>query len=373
MGLRPRGSQIYGDGSTVVKLWNRAHGAHRVQAYVAVSSEEFEVFAGGISGNRVCWVEGGNEAFGYVMLGDFGYARGVGDSGEERGQQPQFRKYDVDMQNEATQTKPTRPGRDQPYLKTLETRLGAHFLRFGEILSDPQRFGPQVGSFKEEGNFSYNVQLSDRQELLRSSRNLDRKIAPPAWRNTPTASVRGIVSREPKRAFTQILSDSLQCDPQVHNFKKEDTFRHDVQFSDRRVFPRSSRNLNRKTAFRRAKNTLTTSVRGTVSLKPKLNFPQVHNFKKEGIPPWGQIPPSSLPVDLQAQNLEKDYNSDYKTQLSVRRKHLPFGRNLRRKNNSDTSTSRSHDFSIRTLIHANFISLESRLLKLSNDIPHDPF
>ncbi len=34
MGLRPRGSQIYGDGSTVVKLWNRAHGAHRVQAYV---------------------------------------------------------------------------------------------------------------------------------------------------------------------------------------------------------------------------------------------------------------------------------------------------------------------------------------------------
>jgi hypothetical protein len=42
---------------------------------------------------RVCWVEGGNEAVGYVMLGDFGYTGGVGDSGEERGQQPQFGKY----------------------------------------------------------------------------------------------------------------------------------------------------------------------------------------------------------------------------------------------------------------------------------------
>ena len=41
---------------------------------------------------RACWVEGGNRVFGYVMLGDFGYAGGVGDSGEERGQQPQFGK-----------------------------------------------------------------------------------------------------------------------------------------------------------------------------------------------------------------------------------------------------------------------------------------
>ena len=60
-------------------------------------------------------------------------------------------------------------------------------------------------------------------------------------------------------------------------------------------------------------------------------------------------------------------------QLSVRRKHLPFGRNHRGKNSSDTSTSGSHNFSVRTLIHANFISLESRPLKFSNGTLHDPF
>ena len=36
------------------------------------------------------------------------------------------------------------------------------------------------------------------------------------------------------------------------------------------------------------------------------------------------------------------------------------------KNSSDAPTSRSHNFSFQTLIHAKFISLESRLLKLSD-------
>ena len=69
-----------------------------------------------------------------------------------------------------------------------------------QILSGPQRFGLRVETFKEEGNFSYNVQLSDRRELLRSSRNLDRKMTLRRAKNTPTASVRGTVSREPKIA-----------------------------------------------------------------------------------------------------------------------------------------------------------------------------
>ena len=43
------------------------------------------------------------------------------------------------------------------------------------------------------------------------------------------------------------------------------------------------------------------------------------------------------------------------------------------KNSSDPPTSRSHNIFVRTPIHANFISLESRLLKLSNGAPHDPF
>jgi hypothetical protein len=47
-----------------------------------------------------------------------------------------------------------------------------------EIPSNPQRLGPRAENLKQEGYFSYNVQLLDRQELPRSSRNLDQKITP---------------------------------------------------------------------------------------------------------------------------------------------------------------------------------------------------
>jgi hypothetical protein len=46
------------------------------------------------------------------------------------------------------------------------------------ILSNRRQLGLQVETFKQEGRFSYNVQLLDRQELLRSRRNLDRKTTP---------------------------------------------------------------------------------------------------------------------------------------------------------------------------------------------------
>ena len=50
---------------------------------------------------------------------------------------------------------------------------------------------------------------------------------------------------------------------------------HNMQLSDRQYFPWSSRNLDRKNVFRRAKNTPVASVCKIVSLKPKLGFPQV--------------------------------------------------------------------------------------------------
>jgi hypothetical protein len=46
------------------------------------------------------------------------------------------------------------------------------------ILSNRQQLGPQAETFKQEGYFNYDVQLSDRQELLRSSRNLNQKTTP---------------------------------------------------------------------------------------------------------------------------------------------------------------------------------------------------
>jgi hypothetical protein len=46
------------------------------------------------------------------------------------------------------------------------------------ILSNRGQLGPQAETFKQEGYFNYDVQLPDRQELLRSSRNLDQKMTP---------------------------------------------------------------------------------------------------------------------------------------------------------------------------------------------------
>ena len=163
-------------------------------------------------------------------------------------------------------------------------------------------------------------------------------------------------------AHTRILSDSLRFDPQVQNFKKEDTFMHGVQLSDRWDFPRSSRNLDRKIALRQAKNTMVVSVRETISLEPKLGFLQIQNFKKKDsasfpMTPWtsktdvgnyvyharkdrqkirktrwksdafllpdnrlrARIPSDSQRFDPRARVCKKDCNSSYETQLSVRR------------------------------------------------------
>ena len=45
-----------------------------------------------------------------------------------------------------------------------------------QILSNRRQLSPQVETFKQEGHFNYNVQLPDHQELLRSSRYLNRKM-----------------------------------------------------------------------------------------------------------------------------------------------------------------------------------------------------
>jgi hypothetical protein len=47
-----------------------------------------------------------------------------------------------------------------------------------QTLSDPQQLGPRAETLKQEGCFSYNVQLPDHQELPRLSRNLSRKMTP---------------------------------------------------------------------------------------------------------------------------------------------------------------------------------------------------
>ena len=47
-----------------------------------------------------------------------------------------------------------------------------------KILSDPLQLGPRAKIFMQEGHPSYDVQLPDRQEPLRSGWNLNQKVTP---------------------------------------------------------------------------------------------------------------------------------------------------------------------------------------------------
>uniref|UniRef100_A0A2N9I3D0 Uncharacterized protein n=1 Tax=Fagus sylvatica TaxID=28930 RepID=A0A2N9I3D0_FAGSY len=100
-------------------------------------------------------------------------------------------------------------------------------------------------------------------------------------KNTPAAFVRGVISHRPMLDFSRVcdalkktsqafqghedhrkptlgatstsILSSLRVDLQVRNFKKEDTFSYNVQFSDFQDLPRSSRNLSRKMTLRHGK------------------------------------------------------------------------------------------------------------------------
>jgi hypothetical protein len=47
-----------------------------------------------------------------------------------------------------------------------------------KILFDPLQLGPRAKTLRKEVHFNYHTQLSDRQEFLRSSRNLSQKMTP---------------------------------------------------------------------------------------------------------------------------------------------------------------------------------------------------
>uniref|UniRef100_A0A2N9I339 Tf2-1-like SH3-like domain-containing protein n=1 Tax=Fagus sylvatica TaxID=28930 RepID=A0A2N9I339_FAGSY len=81
-------------------------------------------------------------------------------------------------------------------------------------------------------------------------------------------------------ACAQSLPDSQQVDLRARAHWKEDTSMHDVELSDRQEFIGASRNPDRKTALKRTKNTPVASVRGAISHKSKLGFPQIRNLAK---------------------------------------------------------------------------------------------
>uniref|UniRef100_A0A2N9I3C7 Uncharacterized protein n=1 Tax=Fagus sylvatica TaxID=28930 RepID=A0A2N9I3C7_FAGSY len=114
---------------------------------------------------------------------------------------------------------------------------------------------PQARNFKKENTFSYNVDLSDFKDLPSRAGPCStfREIC-----DTPKKTSQAFQGHEDHRkprlraTSTSILS-SLQVDPQVRNFKKEDTFSYNVELSDFQDLPWSGRNLSRKMTLRHGK------------------------------------------------------------------------------------------------------------------------
>uniref|UniRef100_A0A2N9H3R1 Uncharacterized protein n=2 Tax=Fagus sylvatica TaxID=28930 RepID=A0A2N9H3R1_FAGSY len=163
-----------------------------------------------------------------------------------------------------------------------------------KILSDPLQLGPRAKTLRQEVHFSYRMQLSDRQELLRSSRNLSQKLTP--WhkehsdglrsqdhilrtqtrlcaRPVPLKSSSGNCLHRRCHACAQSLPDSQQVDLRARAHWKEDTSMHDVELSDRQEFIGVSRNPDRKTALKRTKNTPVDSARGAISHEVQARIP----------------------------------------------------------------------------------------------------
>uniref|UniRef100_A0A2N9H6K1 Uncharacterized protein n=1 Tax=Fagus sylvatica TaxID=28930 RepID=A0A2N9H6K1_FAGSY len=180
-----------------------------------------------------------------------------------------------------------------------------------ESLPDSQQVDPRARARWKEDTFMHDVELSDRQDFIRSSRNPDRKTALKRTKNTPVASVRG---GHISQVQARISANPEPCKSRQRKLSN-------AAFA-RRVFP--------------ARNKLIYEP-GCVG---KITTPATS---------WNSRFAESIPRLIG---------------IFTGKVH---------ENSSDTPTSGSHNSLIRTPIHANFIPLERGRRELSGDMLHDPF
>uniref|UniRef100_A0A2N9EJQ4 Uncharacterized protein n=1 Tax=Fagus sylvatica TaxID=28930 RepID=A0A2N9EJQ4_FAGSY len=267
-----------------------------------------------------------------------------------------------------------------------------------KILSDPLQLGPRAKTLRQEVHFSYHTQLSDRQELLRSSRNLSQKMTPWHKEHSDGLCSQGSYLANPSSPLCKactvekvfLTRNKLICEP-GHVGKKT----HSCTTWNSRIAKNLSGSagiLIGKLPSNGPKTPPVASARGAISHKSKLGFPRIRNLaksrqrklsdgtknvkirhrelgqicartgtrfekKRAGSKTHFFLPDSRLraqslscsqQVDPRARVRWKDNDSGYVVELSVRRKHPPFDRNLHRKvheNSSDTPTSGSHNSS----------------------------
>uniref|UniRef100_A0A2N9HU53 Uncharacterized protein n=1 Tax=Fagus sylvatica TaxID=28930 RepID=A0A2N9HU53_FAGSY len=259
-----------------------------------------------------------------------------------------------------------------------------------KILSDPLQLGPRAKTLRQEVHFSYHTQLSDRQELLRSSRNLSQKMTP--WhkehsdglcsqdhilrtqarlcaRLVPLKSRRNkAVLKFPEfshrrcRACAQSLPDSQQVDLRARAHWKEDTSMHDVELSDRQEFIGRKLSDGTKNVKIRHRELGQICARTGTRFEKKRAGSKTHFFSRTAAFARRVFPARNKLIREpgcvgKIMTPATSWNSRFAE--SIPRLIGIFAGRVH-ENSSDTPTSGSHNSLVRTPIRANFISLGKR-------------
>uniref|UniRef100_A0A2N9FNW3 Uncharacterized protein n=1 Tax=Fagus sylvatica TaxID=28930 RepID=A0A2N9FNW3_FAGSY len=205
-----------------------------------------------------------------------------------------------------------------------------------KILSDPLQLGPRAKTLRQEVHFSCHTQLSDRQELLRSSRNLSQKMTP--WHEEHS---NGLCSQDhilrtqarlcarpvPLKNRVFLTRNELIREPGHVGKKTHSCMTWNSRIA--KILP----GLAGITIGKLSSNGPKTPRR-PLFVEPYLADPRSDSHKSGTL--QNRLRAQSLSysqqVDVRARVRWKDDDSGYDVQLSVRRWHPPFDRNVRRKN-----------------------------------------
>uniref|UniRef100_A0A2N9GTP8 DUF7745 domain-containing protein n=1 Tax=Fagus sylvatica TaxID=28930 RepID=A0A2N9GTP8_FAGSY len=216
-----------------------------------------------------------------------------------------------------------------------------------KILSDPLQLGPRAKTLRQEVHFSYHMQLSDRQELLRSSRNLSQKMTP--WHE-------GTFRRPPfARSYLANPNSPLCKACTVKKQRKLSDGTKNVKIRHRELGQICARTGTR---FEKKRAGSKTHFFSRTAAFARRVFPARNKLIREPGCVGKIMTPATTWNSRFADSIPR------LTGICIGRVH---------KNSSDTPTSGSHNSLVRTPIRANFISLERGRRELSDDMPHDPF
>uniref|UniRef100_A0A2N9G903 Uncharacterized protein n=1 Tax=Fagus sylvatica TaxID=28930 RepID=A0A2N9G903_FAGSY len=276
-----------------------------------------------------------------------------------------------------------------------------------KILSDPLQLGPRAKTLRQEVHFSYHMQLSDRQEFLRSSRNLSQKMTP--WHEG--------TFRRPLFARSYLANPSSPlckaCTVKKHIHARQGTLgspriyrgqpesrsencpqtdqKHPGGLCSRghisQVQARISANPEPCKSRQRKLSDGTKNVKirhrelGQICARTGTRFEKKRAGSKTHF--FSRTAAFARRVFPARNKLIREPGCVGKIMTPATTWNSRFADSIPRltgiyigkvhKNSSDTPTSGSHNSLVRTPIRANFISLERGRRELSEDMPHDPF